>query len=470
MASRGLAAYVVGTADAHNSEYIPRSDARREWLTGFTGSAGTAVVTHHAARLWTDGRYYLQASCAGTGVGGEGGGMATPLRITHAHYHLQAERELDATAGWQLMRDRLPETPTIEAWLSTTLKPNDTVGLDPYLFTVGTVTRMQGVLASAGVKLDTRVHDNLVDAVWGSDKPSPPATAVSIHDVAFAGASWQEKVAALRSSLATEGAGAVLVTALDEVAWLFNIRGADVECNPVTIAYAVVTASDATLCIDAGKLTPQVRAHLDGVTIRPYGDVTAVVGELAARGVTILMDPAFTSHALYTVAVEAAKSAPVATGEGGEGAVAVASTAKAPVLQKMSPLQLAKAVKNEAERKGFVDSHLRDGVALTSFFAWLEAAVMRGVDLRDGSTVDKAGLTEHAVSEVLESFRRAQDRFVGLSFPTIAGAGPNGAIIHYRPSETVRACVRAHPHVALAFPRTTTTTTRCAGESSRDGR
>jgi Xaa-Pro aminopeptidase len=423
MASAGLAAYVVPSSDAHNSEYIADRDARRAFISDFTGSAGTAVITHTDARLWTDGRYFLQANM-----------------------------QLDASAGWKLMRDREKETPSIEEWLAKSLAAGEVVGIDPYLFSVAAVRRMQAALDRAGIQLDTAARANPVDTVWGSEQPAQPCTPVVLHPLKYAGVTHSQKVADVQRALEKEGAVGLVVTALDELAWLFNIRGGDVECNPVTIAYAVVTTEEAVLCIDEAKLTPQVREHLGpGVRIAPYGAVLDVVRGLAARG-RVWVDPATCNYAVYGAALAAAtgtNKSGVAASTGSVTAGGSSGPASAPassaVLEKPSPLTLAKALKNSAEIDGMRAAHVRDAVALVTFLSWLEAAVTRGVDLRSGPDAPLQGedtpLTEFSAAAVLDRMRGQQAGFAGLSFPTIAGSGPNGAIIHYRPEAATAAAV-----------------------------
>lgn len=299
-----LAAYIVPTSDAHNSEYVSERDQRRRFLSHFTGSAGTAVVTHAEAKLWTDGRYYLQAT-----------------------------QELDAGAGWGLMKDRLPETPTIEAWLASTLARGDAVGVDPATLTFGAVKRMSGVFDKAGLVLKPTAG-SLVDAVWGGDQPAPPAGRVVAHPTSFAGASVPDKLGRVREALAREGCAALVVSALDEVAWLFNVRGSDVECNPVAVAFGLVTADGgATLCVDAAKLDADAVAHLDaaGVAVAPYDAIAGLVGGTPGK---LWLDPSSCNYAVYTAAL--AGGAPP----------------EARVLERMSPIQLLKAIKNPVEVQG----------------------------------------------------------------------------------------------------------------------
>ena len=240
-----LAAYIVPSSDAHASEYVAEHDKRRAFLCGFTGSAGTAVVTGTEALLWTDGRYFLAA-----------------------------QQQL-APGLWRLMKDRLRGTPSVEDWLAGALPRGARVGLDPRLFSVAGVRRLQARLAQAGAALDTSAaRGNLVDAVWGSEagrfeggaptapQPPPPSAPAFVHPVRFAGASLEEKLARVRAALRIEGCAALVVAALDEVAWLLNLRGADVQCCPVVAAYAFVTLDGAVLCVDARKLGAETRAHL----------------------------------------------------------------------------------------------------------------------------------------------------------------------------------------------------------------
>lgn len=234
MTRHNFAAYVIPSTDAHSSEYIAphgesgppyrtsmtssccyptastsfdrsispyRADARREFISGFSGSAGTAVVTAADAKLWTDGRYFLQAT-----------------------------KQLDASAGWALMKAGLPETPSIEAWLASSLAAGEVVGLDPTVTTLGSVKTMRATLEKKGIRLCTTLRSNLVDEVWGAEQPPAPSAPVMVQTLRYTGSITADKVARVQAALAKEGASALVVTALDEIAWLFNIRGGDIEC------------------------------------------------------------------------------------------------------------------------------------------------------------------------------------------------------------------------------------------------
>jgi Xaa-Pro aminopeptidase len=307
MATSKFDAYVIPTSDAHNSEYPRARDARREFISGFTGSAGTAVVTAHDARLWTDGRYFLQA-----------------------------ETE-SCVNGWVLMRDRLPSTPSIEEWLAQTLSRGDTVGIDPLTLPIASVRRMQARLQRAGVILSATPHDNLIDTVWSSDRPPSPSDVAFVHPLEYSGKSLADKLTDARTALRSEGASALVVSALDEVAWLFNLRGRDVvnggACNPVVVAYGFVTETAAYICVDDSKVTPDLGRHLatGGVEVRPYAAITELIKETPGK---LWLDSANCNFALQ------------------QAALAEPDAALARILDKMSPLQLAKAIKNDAEIAG----------------------------------------------------------------------------------------------------------------------
>ncbi|KAI9188683.1 hypothetical protein H9P43_000104 [Blastocladiella emersonii ATCC 22665] len=386
MQQHNLHAYIVPSEDAHQSEYIADCDARRAFISGFTGSAGQAVVTLDKAALWTDGRYFLQAS-----------------------------QQLDA--NWTLMKFGLPDTPTKEAWLVAEFAAIDAarVGLDPALFSVKAAETLRAALAAKGHTV-VPLAENLVDAVWAADRPAVPANPVTVLATEFAGQAFTDKLALVRAELAKplkDGdndvhAHALVLTALDDIAWLFNLRGSDIAFNPVFFAYALVSADDAVLWVDPTKLTPDVFSHLaDGlVKVQPYH---AIFDDLAS--------------------VHAAKAAPgtkfVIDGRCNLALQEVLGADRTHVITR-NPIVSAKAVKNPVEIDGFRLSHIRDAAALVSYFAWLEdELVNKGRD--DIDEVDG--------SDYLEAQRAKQPDFVGLSFPTISGSGPNGAIIHYAPAK-----------------------------------
>ncbi|TPX58919.1 hypothetical protein SpCBS45565_g07872 [Spizellomyces sp. 'palustris'] len=379
MHENGLHAYIVPSEDAHQSEYLADRDARRAFVSGFTGSAGLAVITLEQAALWTDGRYFLQAS-----------------------------QQLDA--NWTLMKSGLPDVPSKEEWLVKVLPKESKVGVDPKLFTVGAARQLAEALTKEGHSL-VSIHENLVDKVWGAAQPSMPPHKVVVHPIAYSGKSSEVKIAALREQIEKKKTYGFIVTALDEIAWLFNLRGSDIAYNPVFFAYALVTRDEVLLYVDENKLTNEVKEHLGStVKIRPYEAVFQDVKQFGAQkqGEKLWID------SRCSLALQDAL--------GGSQYVS----------ESRSPVMTAKAIKNEAELEGFRQSHIRDAAALCEYFAWLEKELVE----------NKAALSEVEAADKLESLRRKQKDFVGLSFDTISSTGPNGAIIHYKPERETCATIQ----------------------------
>ncbi|XP_051979920.1 xaa-Pro aminopeptidase 1-like isoform X1 [Xyrauchen texanus] len=372
-----IQAYIIPSGDAHQSEYIAPCDCRREFICGFNGSAGTAIVTEQHAALWTDGRYFLQAS-----------------------------QQMDN--NWTLMKMGLKETPSQEDWLINVLPENSKVGVDPWIIAADQWKNMSKALSSAGHSL-VAVQDNLIDAIW-EDQPPRPSTKLITLGLKYTGLTWQDKILSLRGKMAERKISWFVVTALDEIAWLFNLRGSDIEYNPVFFAYAIIGMSNIKLFVDRKRLLdPAVREHLELDSLRkpeltiqcfPYESVhmelQAVCSALAPKEKMWICDKA--SCALTQVIPKAHRSAIPYT-----------------------PLCLAKAVKNPTEIQGMKMAHIKDAVALCELFAWLE------------KEIPKDTVTEISVADKAEELRSQQKDFVGLSFPTISSVGPNGAIIHYRP-------------------------------------
>ena len=363
MKQRGLAAFVVPSTDAHASEYVPAHWASRAWISGFDGSAGTAVVTLDAAALWTDSRYFLAAA-----------------------------EQLEGTP-FQLMKERVAGTPTIAQWLLQTLPPASRVGLDGWVNTGAEVSALADELAVGGMSL--YVDEDPFAALW-TDRPALPLSPVEVQPTEYAGEEMEAKVARLRTALSEAGADAMVVTALDEVAWLTNLRGTDVHCNPVFVAYAMVLPDALHLFIDTGKLTESVKSYLAArsVSLHAYTDLLPFLTSLPAC--RLLVPPSANAR------LEAA-----------------ARSAGFDVIEAASPIAAMKAVKNEVEVAGFRRAMLRDGVALVRFLRRLRPAVEAG------------GMTEMGVDRLLTSLRAEQPLFRDISFDTIAGYADHGAIVHY---------------------------------------
>ncbi|KAJ1736109.1 hypothetical protein LPJ61_000159 [Coemansia biformis] len=368
----GVTAYVVPSEDAHQSEYVADCDKRRAFISGFDGSAGCAVITADKAAMFTDGRYFLQAG-----------------------------QQMDS--NWTLMKQGLPGVPTWQKYLTEHLPAGSRVGIDATLIAASEGESLRTALQARGGGELVAIEDNLVDAVWGKERPPRPENKVVVHGLQYAGEPHADKIARVRAAVQKEGGEALVVAALDEIAWLFNLRGSDIDYNPVFFAYAVVSKTDATLYVSEAKLTDGVRSHLKGITVRPY---QAIFGELGALSASI----------------------------GGEQRLLAGPTASWALVQALgpdkvkvgtSPVTTLKALKNAAEQEGMRQCHIRDGAAMANYFGWLEHQL-----LRNGQNLK---LSEVDVADKLEGFRREQEHCMGLSFDTISSVGPNGAIIHYKP-------------------------------------
>jgi Xaa-Pro aminopeptidase len=359
---------LVPRADEHQGEYVPPSAKRLRWLTGFSGSAGTAVVTSTAAALFVDGRYTVQA------------------------------RQQVDTAAYEILQ--VPQH-AVADWLLQKLERGAVVGFDPWLHTLSEIERLSDKLESGGIRLKP-LASNPVDRVWGRARPKPPRAQIRLHPLEYAGKPASDKIADLQQDLKKAGQDAVVLTLPDSIAWLFNIRGADVAHNPVAACFAIVPAEGiAQLFIAGEKVGPEARAHLAGVAeIREPAELGERLSALKAQGSRVRLDPDTAAWGL-------------ARKLGGARQIK-----RAP-----DPCILPKARKNPVEIEGARRAHLRDGVAVARFLAWLDREARSG-------TVD-----EITAAQRLEALRAETQALKEISFDTIAGAGPHGAIVHYRPTE-----------------------------------
>ena len=379
--NEGIDAFIVGSGDPHQSEYVAESDMRRPFISDFSGSAGTALILQDKALLWTDGRYFLQAS-------------------------QQLSQE------WTLMKSGEPGVLEMQPWLVANLKQEQTVGVDAFLISAQEAKRLKEALAVKGIVLKV-VAQNPVDKVWDIDgsRPAAPSNPIRVHDTMYAGATHAEKIQQVQSYLRSTGATALVLSMLDEIVWLYNIRGSDVDYNPVVIAYAVITLTDAHLFVDLSKVPPSSAAaiHLSAAHIatHPYESIESFLSSSFASPQKVVLDPAQLNWRLYN---------------------AVATPC---VLEQPSPCTLWKALKCPAEMAGIRACHIRDGAALTAFLCWLEKTVASGSDK----------VTEYDAAMMLESYRAkaSPGLHMGPSFDTIAGFGSNGAIIHYKPAQDTTA-------------------------------
>ena len=366
MKEHQLSAFIIPSTDPHSGEYVPEHWETRKWISGFTGSAGTAVITLDDAGLWTDSRYFIQA-----------------------------EEQLEGT-GIRLFKDRLPETPSIDEWLGSILKKGDKVGIDGWVNSHQEAHALRNALAENGIELVTMTED-IFDTLW-EDRPSLPKTPVFILDETRTGASCTEKIARIQEAIAKNGSSAIILSALDEIAWTLNLRGSDVHCNPVFISYLLLSKEGYTLYILEDKITDEVRAYLKGhqVAIQTYSQLAEDLFAFREKHEGVLQISPLANEALYDL-----------------------STKHADTLIAPSPVALMKAVKNETEQAGFRKAMERDGVALVKFLRWLEEAVPAGNE------------SEVSIDQKLYEFRAGQADFRGISFDTIAGYKEHAAIVHY---------------------------------------
>lgn len=365
MRNAGINAYIVPSTDPHASEYVADRWKDRPWISGFTGSAGVVVVTESQAGLWTDSRYFLQA-----------------------------EQQL-AGSGIDLYRDGIPGTPAIDEWLNSNLKTADVVAVNAQLYSVNEFRQLKSQLAKAGISL---MDCDLISPLW-TDRPEVPLNECFVLEERYAGEGVQSKIERVRAVMAKQGADTMIISALDQIAWLLNLRGSDVEFNPVVISYVLLTATDCTLFIDNRKVSKDVDRHLlqNGIKTAIYDSIAHAVASLPT-GSKVMVDAARLNYALFSAIPQNAE-----------------------IIYGDSPILLLKAIKNEVELDGFRRAMVTDGVALVRFFRWLESAVTAG---------DKP-ITECDVMTRLRQFRQQGTNFVGESFGTIAGYQEHGAIVHY---------------------------------------
>ena len=371
-----LGAFIFPSTDPHSGEYVPDYWEGREWITGFDGSAGTAVVTMNSAAMWTDSRYFIAAA------------------------------EQLAGTEFELMKLRMPGTPTIAEWLGGELRESSTteVALDGMVNTYNEVNSLKTELRKVG-GLTLRTNFDPLKEIW-KDRPEIPVDAVKIQPLELSGEETINKLVRIRRALRALHADGTLLSTLDDIAWTLNLRGTDVRCNPVFVAYLLISDTKTTLYINKVKLTREVSAYLSaqGITVDDYENVSKGLKNYAEYN--ILLDPDTTN---YTLARQV--SCPE-------------------VLFETSPVPALKAVKNEAEIRGFHSAMLKDGIAMVKFLKWLRPAVEAG------------GQTEMSLNERLTALRAEQPLFRGVSFDSIVGYKAHGAIVHYQATPATDAPIR----------------------------
>ena len=319
-----IQAFIIPSTDPHLSEYVAPHWKSREWISGFTGSAGTVVITEKKAGLWTDSRYFLQAA-----------------------EQLQG-------SGIDLYKEMLPETPSITKFLSDELQPGESVGIDGKMFSVEQVESMQAELSAKNIQIV--FCPDPMDELWENRPPMPESPAF-VYDIKYAGKSCSEKIAAIRTELKKKSAESVMLSALDEIAWTLNLRGNDVHCNPVVVSYLLITEKKAVLFIAPEKVTEEVRNYLEEqqIEIQNYSDTEIYLSDLNSS--SILMNPAKTNYSVFS-----------------------SVNPQCRIIRGEAPVALLKAIRNEQEIKGIHAAMQRDGVALVKFLRWLESAVPSGTE------------------------------------------------------------------------------------------
>lgn len=359
MQQNGIEAFITPSTDPHSGEYVPERWKARRWISGFTGSAGTAVVTLDQAALWTDSRYFIQAAAQLAGT------------------------------GYELMKEKVEGTPSIAGWLGNVLPKGSTVAVDGWVNTATDVDMLKNELRAYGLMLRTDL-DPYAD-IW-ADRPAPPMSEAFIQRLEFAGESASSKIARIREQL---NGNAIVLSTLEEVAWVLNLRADDVECTPFMLGYVLITPTDTFLYVYREKITPEVEAYLqaEGVGIRHYEDI---ISDIAMLNTPVLAQPDKTNHAVY-------------------------SAIKTPVHTE-SLVGKMLIVKNPTEIRCFRNAMEKDGVAMVKWMKWtLE-------------NVPKGGQTELSLAAKLEAFRAEQPLFKGISFKSIMGYAHHGAIVHYDPT------------------------------------
>lgn len=373
MKGKDITAFVIPSTDPHAGEYVPEHWECRKWITGFTGSAGTAVITMQDAGVWTDSRYFIQA-----------------------------EEQLNGT-GIKLFKERIPGTPSITEWLGETLTSGDNVGIDGNTCGIEYFSQLSNALETFSIKL-IDINDPF-NKLW-NDRPKLPSSAPFILPLCYAGMPTSEKLKQLHIYMQKQETDALIISALDEIAWTLNMRGTDVPCNPVFVSYLFITEQHTYLYIDTNKLTTEIHQYLQDnhIEIKPYAQLENDIKNYKGKCIQ------FSPEANYRICHTAEKHCKIRL--------------------RTSPVEMMKAVKNEVEIQGFYEAMKRDGVAMTKFLMWLK------------ESVKQENQTEYTIDQKLYELRSEQKLFQGISFGTIAGYQAHGAIVHYEATPETASILR----------------------------
>lgn len=375
MKDRGITAYIVITSDPHQSEYVADHYKGRVWISGFTGSAGTVVVTQDEAILWTDGRYFIQG-----------------------------EKELQGSE-YKMYKIGIPGFPSYIEWLKENLKDGDSIGFDGKVFSQSQVENLEKEFVKKNIKFIDEY--DLVGELW-EDRPPLPKKEAFIHEIKYTGKSTKEKIEDVRKEMEKENADYFLLGSLDDIAWLYNIRGRDIAYNPVVISYAIVSKNEAYLFVDKEKINREVEVFLreNGVEIRGYEEVIDFLKSIDKNS-KVIVDKERINRWVYKAIPEECK-----------------------IINKANITTTLKAIKNPIEIENQKNAYIKDGVALVKFFHWLD------------KNIGKIEITEMSAQEKLLEFRKEQEGFIEPSFGTISAYKANAAMAHYSASENSNAEIK----------------------------
>ena len=423
MRQHNLSAFIFPSTDPHTSEYVPDHWKTREWISGFNGSAGTAVVTLTRAALWTDSRYWLAA---------DEQTADTPFEVMRCSRNVATTDEL---IEWISKERQAPAGDDEEA---------PVVGIDGWCVAQSYAVGLQGAVDAAGMTLCTDCDP--AAALW-TDRPSLPASPIELQPLEYAGETAESKLQRIREAVGEAGANATIVTQLDDIAWTLNMRGTDVHCTPVFVAYLMILPDSATLYVDAAKLSAEVRRYLDGINVQtaPY---QAIADDLSRsrglRGLCFLIDPDTTNSAIYNylAMADTLDSRSVFPDDFYANAMNIAISNAAPItvpiVEAECPVAQMKTLKNTAEIRGMHSAMLKDGVAMVKCLRALSQIIRQGQDL------DSLDITEMGVDKMLTALRAEQEGFRDISFDTIAGYGHHAAIVHYEASPETDIPLKPH--------------------------
>lgn len=368
MEGKGIDAYIIPSADYHQSEYVGEFFKSRQYISGFTGSAGIVIVTKNEAILWTDGRYFIQA-----------------------------EQQLE-NSGIKLFKMGEEGVPTTDEYLVQNMKDNSTLGFDGKTISADEVLRLEEKLKSKNVKIEPKF--DLINDIW-KDRPSISKEKAFLLDVKYAGKSFEEKLVELREKIKEKNATVNVLTSLDDIAWLFNLRGGDVLYNPVVLSYAVITLDSVYLFTDKDKLNDEIlhKFSKENINLKTYEEITDFVKNID-KSEKVLLDKAKVNYLIYSNIPSGVEK-----------------------IQEVNPTTLLKSKKNNVEINNLINSHVKDGVAVTKFMYWVK------------TNIGKIEMSEISASKKLEEFRREQEGFIEPSFSTIIGYKEHAAMMHYSPTE-----------------------------------